>query len=179
MLKYICKRLLLMIPTLLGIIFIVFTVMNLTPGSPGRTILGTAATQEQVDQLNHELGYDRPFLVRFFDYCGDLLQGDMGTSYRTRADFTTELKGRMPTTLKLVNAYREFDAQPVAGGKIAAAKNEIREVLDTINTAFARFLDELFADDVLDISADISALESVLAQDGLTGSEFGMKAGKE
>ena len=49
MLKYICKRLLLMIPTLLGIIFIVFTVMNLTPGSPGRTILGTAATQEQVD----------------------------------------------------------------------------------------------------------------------------------
>ena len=101
MLKYICKRLLLMIPTLLGIIFIVFTVMNLTPGSPGRTILGTAATQEQVDQLNHELGYDRPFLVRFFDYCGDLLQGDMGTSYRTRADFTTELKGRMPTTLKL------------------------------------------------------------------------------
>ena len=85
----------------------------------------------------------------------------------------------LPTTLKLVNAYREFDAQPVAGGKIAAAKNEIREVLDTINTAFARFLDELFADDVLDISADISALESVLAQDGLTGSEFGMKAGKE
>ena len=101
MLKYICKRLLLMIPTLLGIIFIVFTVMEMTPGSPGRTILGTAATQEQVDQLNHELGYDQPFLVRFFDYCGDLLHGDMGTSYRTRTGFTTELAGRMPTTLKL------------------------------------------------------------------------------
>ena len=101
MLKYICKRLLLMIPTLLGIIFIVFTVMEMTPGSPGRTILGTAATQEQVDQLNHELGYDQPFLVRLFDYCGDLLHGDMGTSYRTRTGFTTELAGRMPTTLKL------------------------------------------------------------------------------
>ena len=123
MLKYICKRLLLMIPTLLGIIFIVFTVMNLTPGSPGRTILGTAATQEQVDQLNHELGYDRPFLVRFFDYCGDLLQGDMGTSYRTRADFTTELKGRMPTTLKLGIASFVFSSiLGISLGIISAVK---------------------------------------------------------
>ena len=129
MLKYICKRLLLMIPTLLGIIFIVFTVMNLTPGSPGRTILGTAATQEQVDQLNHELGYDRPFLVRFFDYCGDLLQGDMGTSYRTRADFTTELKGRMPTTLKLGIASFVLSSIPglcylFTGQKFSAACRE-------------------------------------------------------
>ena len=101
MLKYVLKRLLLMIPTLLGVIFIVFTVMNITPSDPGRAILGTAATQEQVDQLNHELGYDQPFLKRFLDYCVDLLQGDMGTSYRTRTPFTTELLGRLPTTLRL------------------------------------------------------------------------------
>ncbi|MDD6188782.1 MAG: ABC transporter permease [Clostridiales bacterium] len=101
MFKYILKRLLIMIPTLLGVIFIVFTIMNLTPGNPGRTILGTMATQEQVDQLNHELGYDKPFFSRFFSYCGGLLQGDFGTSYRTRAPFTTELMGRLPTTIKL------------------------------------------------------------------------------
>jgi peptide/nickel transport system permease protein len=93
-----------MIPILLCVIFIVFTIMNLTPGNPGRTILGTVATQQQVDQLNHELGYDKPFLLRFADYCGSLLKGDMGTSYRTRTSFTTELQGRMPTTLKLGGA---------------------------------------------------------------------------
>jgi peptide/nickel transport system permease protein len=103
-LKYVLKRLLLMIPTLLGVIFIVFTVMNLTPGNPGRTILGTGATQEQVDQLNHELGYDKPFLVRFADYCAGLLKGDLGTSYRTRTSFVKELSGRLPTTLKLGGA---------------------------------------------------------------------------
>lgn len=101
MLKYIFKRLLLMIPTLIGVIFIVFTIMNLTPGDPGRSLLGISATQEQVDQLNHELGYDQPFFTRFFSYCKGLLQGDFGTSYRTRTPFKTELMGRLPTTLKL------------------------------------------------------------------------------
>ena len=101
MLKYLMKRLLFLVPTLLGVILIVFTVMNLTPGDPGRQILGTAATQAQVDQLNHELGYDRPFFVRFFAYCSDLLRGDLGTSYRTRTPFSTELLGRLPNTLWL------------------------------------------------------------------------------
>jgi peptide/nickel transport system permease protein len=82
-------------------IFIVFAVMNLTPGDPGRQILGTGASQEQVDQLNHELGYDRPFFGRFFLYCADLLRGDFGTSYRTRTAFSLELLSRMPNTLRL------------------------------------------------------------------------------
>lgn len=101
MLKYLIKRLLLMIPTLFGVILIVFAVMNLTPGDPGRQILGTGATQEQVDQLNHELGYDKPFFARFFDYCSDLLHGDFGTSYRTRTAFSKELLSRLPNTLRL------------------------------------------------------------------------------
>ena len=175
MLKYICKRLLLMIPTLLGIIFIVFTVMNLTPGSPGRTILGTAATQEQVDQLNHELGYDRPFLVRFFDYCGDLLQGDMGTSYRTRADFTTALKGRMPTTLKLVRAYNDVDPHAARSGAAAQVQQQVARVLATVEEAFGNLLDTLIGHEAVDVSAEISALETVLAQDGLSGG--GLHAG--
>lgn len=99
--KYILKRLLLMIPTIFLVIFLVFTIMNLTPGDPARQILGTSATQKQVDQLNEELGFNRPFFVRFFSYCADLLKGDMGTSYRTRGSFTEELLGRLPTTLKL------------------------------------------------------------------------------
>jgi ABC-type dipeptide/oligopeptide/nickel transport systems, permease components len=90
-----------MIPTLLGVIIIVFTVMNLTPGDPGRQILGIGADQEQVDQLNHELGFDKPFLSRLFSYCSDLMHGDLGTSYRTRTAFSKELLSRLPNTLRL------------------------------------------------------------------------------
>ncbi len=78
----------------------------------------------------------------------------------------------LPTTLKLVNAYCEFDRQPVEGQNIAGTKQEIRDILDTINTAFENLLDGLFADDAMDISTDISALEIMLAQDGLTGRDF-------
>ena len=63
MYKYVIKRLLLTIPVLLGVTFIVFTIMALTPGDPGRLILGQTARQEAVDQLNHELGYDQPFFT--------------------------------------------------------------------------------------------------------------------
>ena len=101
MLKYTIKRLLLIIPTLLGVLFIVFAIMNFTPGNPGRQILGISAKQEQVDQLNHELGFDRPFFSRFFSYIGDLAQGDLGISYRTRQPFADEFFGKLPITLKL------------------------------------------------------------------------------
>jgi len=101
MLKYTIKRLLLIIPTLFGVLFIVFAIMNFTPGDPGRQILGISAKQEAVDQLNHELGYDKPFLPRFGAYISDLLQGDLGVSYKTRQSFTAEFSSRLPVTLKL------------------------------------------------------------------------------
>lgn len=78
----------------------------------------------------------------------------------------------LPTTLKLVKSYREFDKQPVQGENIRKAKSEIAHALDTINTAFANLLDSLFADDAFDISTDISTLEAMLKQEGLTGSDF-------
>lgn len=78
----------------------------------------------------------------------------------------------MPTTLKLVKSYEEFESQPVQGENIIKAKEEIERALDTINTAFENLLDTLFADDALDVSADISTLETMLKQEGLTGSDF-------
>ncbi len=81
----------------------------------------------------------------------------------------------LPTTLKLVQSYQEFDTQPVQGENITQAKTEIAQALDTINAAFANLLDSLFADDALDISTDISALETMLKQEGLTGSDFQKK----
>ena len=75
-------------------------------------------------------------------------------------------------TLKLVNAYRDFEKQPVQGENICKAKEEICTSLDTINTSFENLLDSLFEDDALDISTDISVLHTMLAQEGLTGSDF-------
>lgn len=78
----------------------------------------------------------------------------------------------LPTTLKLVTAYREFDEQAVAGDNITSGKQEIENTLDTINKAFVNLFDSLFAETALDISTDISVLKTVLAQEGLTDSDF-------
>ncbi len=78
----------------------------------------------------------------------------------------------MPTTTKLVKAYEEFEAQPVQGANIQGAKQEIDEMLNTICDAFENMLDGLFADSALDISADISVMETMFRQDGLTKDEI-------
>lgn len=78
----------------------------------------------------------------------------------------------LPTTLKLVNAYKEFDSQTIKGENITSAKIEIEKTLDTINDAFARLLDSLFEDAAMEVSTDISVLNTLLAQEGLTKSDF-------
>ena len=79
----------------------------------------------------------------------------------------------LPTTVKLVTSYREFESQPVQGENILTAKKEILDILDTVNSAFASLLDSLFQNDAIDISADISVLKTMLAQEGLTQKDFG------
>lgn len=78
----------------------------------------------------------------------------------------------LPTTLKLLNAYKEFDYQSVQGENISTAKKEIEITLDTINLAFENLLDSLFEDAAMDISTDISVLQTMLAQEGLTEKDF-------
>ena len=77
-----------------------------------------------------------------------------------------------PMTLKLVHAYKELDEQPVPGENISKTKKEIESTLDTINWAFEKFLDSLFQDMALDISSDISVLNTMLAQEGLSKRDF-------
>jgi 5-bromo-4-chloroindolyl phosphate hydrolysis protein len=74
----------------------------------------------------------------------------------------------LPTTLKLLDAYREFDYQPIKGENISTAKKEIEDTMDTINLAFENLLDDLFQDAAMDVSTDISVLETMLAQEGLS-----------
>lgn len=101
MLQYVFKRILMMIPVLLGISFILFAVMSLTPGDPARIILGEYATEQDVETLREELGLNENFVVRYVDYVGDAVQGDFGQSYRTKLPVGEELMARFPTTLKL------------------------------------------------------------------------------
>jgi len=99
--KYVIKRLLFVIPTILVVTFIVYSIMELTPSSPGRAILGPQATQEQVDMLNADIGYDKPFFTRYINYILNALQGDFGISYKTRRPVFAEIFARFPTTLRL------------------------------------------------------------------------------
>ncbi len=74
----------------------------------------------------------------------------------------------LPTTLKLADTYAKLDHQPIQGQNISSVKREIEETMDTIYDAFENLLDGLFEDVALDISTDISVLETIFAQEGLT-----------
>jgi 5-bromo-4-chloroindolyl phosphate hydrolysis protein len=78
----------------------------------------------------------------------------------------------LPMTLKLVNVYKDLNDQPVQGDNIRNAKNEIEKTMDTINIAFEKLLDDLFEEIALDISTDISVLETLFTQEGLTKNDF-------
>lgn len=101
MLKYAIRRLLAIIPILIGISFIVFSMMNIIPGDPGTLMLGDKATQAQKDMLNEQLGYNRPFAERYWQFLTDAVQGDLGDSYRTRQPVMDEIMVRFPKTLRL------------------------------------------------------------------------------
>ena len=74
----------------------------------------------------------------------------------------------LPTTVKLLDAYEELDRQPVQGENIRNGKQEIEKTLDTLNLAFEKLLDSLFEDTAWDVATDISVLQTMLAQEGLT-----------
>ena len=99
--KYILKRILWMIPVILGISFVLFFILDITPGDPAVMILGEFAPEEQVQALREEMGLNRPFLVRYVDYVWDALHGDFGQSYRTQLPAFDEILSRFPTTLIL------------------------------------------------------------------------------
>ena len=78
----------------------------------------------------------------------------------------------LPMTVKLLNAYADMDAQPVQGETIQASKREIEDTLDTLNLAFEKLLDSVFQDTAMDVSSDISVLQTLLAQEGLVEDEL-------
>ncbi len=93
-----------LIPVMIGISFILYSIMTLTPGDPARMILGDSASAEAVAQLREELGLNKGFLEGYFDYIINALHGDFGVSYRTREPVFKEVFARFPNTLKLASS---------------------------------------------------------------------------
>ena len=102
--KYILKRLLMLLPVLLGVSFIVFAIMDFSPGDPVQLYLGDNYSQEAYDEISEELGLNDPFLVRYFRYVTHAVTGDLGTSYSTKNPVAKEIFARYPATLRLAGA---------------------------------------------------------------------------
>jgi len=100
--KYVLFRLVLLIPIILGVSFVVFSIMALTPSDPARMILGERAEEEAIKQLNEELGFYDPFLVRYARFVKNAVtKFDFGTSYLTKEPVMKEVVDRFPNTLLL------------------------------------------------------------------------------
>lgn len=100
--RFIAKRLLWLIPVILGVTFFVFTIMYITPGDPVRLMLGANATEEAIQETRDELGLNDPFLVQFGRYCKNVfLKFDFSNSYQTKQSVTDQILFRFPYTLRV------------------------------------------------------------------------------
>jgi len=99
--KYILKRLVMMLPVMLGVTFLVFFIISLTPGDPAAMILGQAATEESILALREEMGLNDPLIVQYFTYVKNLVQGDMGISYASGKPVVIDIGSRFPNTFIL------------------------------------------------------------------------------
>ena len=99
--KFVLKRLLAMIPVILGITFIIYTILELSPGDPAVAILGETATEADLNALRLKMGLNDPYIVRYFKYILNAVQGNFGISYRTGLSVVDELMARLPYTFIL------------------------------------------------------------------------------
>lgn len=99
--KYIVKRVLMIIPMMLAVTFIVFSLVSLSKVNPGRMKLGAEATEEQVAEVNAKYGLDKPFLVRYFNFVAGAVQGNFGDSWYYDQPVTQFIAARWPYTIKL------------------------------------------------------------------------------
>lgn len=102
--KYIMRRLLLLIPVILGATFLVFTIMHFTPGDAAQLILGERAPVEEVEALREEMGLNDSLPVQYIRYISKAVQGDFGRSYFSNRSVFKEVFSRFPATLKLTAA---------------------------------------------------------------------------
>ncbi|MBW2479050.1 MAG: ABC transporter permease [Deltaproteobacteria bacterium] len=101
MLAYIIRRLMIMIPTLLGVSIIVFLMLHLTPGDPAELLMGERASEEALQEIREHLGLNKPLYVQYGMFLKQLMQGDLGETIWTRQKVWIEVKQRFPATIEL------------------------------------------------------------------------------
>jgi peptide/nickel transport system permease protein len=101
MTQYIIRRLLQMIPITLGILTLIFSLIHLIPGDPAMQIAGEGARPEDIQAIRQALGLDQPLWKQYIAYITNLLQGDLGTSFRTNQSVADEIAARYPATIQL------------------------------------------------------------------------------
>ena len=101
---YILKRVVQLVPVLLGITILTFAMTHLVPGDPVAIMLGTQASGDDVERIRDQMGLDRPLIIQYFDFLWNALQGDLGTSIRSRQPVLSEIWLYLPSTLKLTAA---------------------------------------------------------------------------
>ncbi|MBM7704440.1 ABC transporter permease [Metabacillus iocasae] len=99
--SYIIRRVLMLVPVLLGLSLVVFFMIRAIPGNPAQVILGQLATKDAIETLTKELGLDQPWYVQYFNYLGGLLTGDLGESLRTKTPISEEIWPYLAATIEL------------------------------------------------------------------------------
>jgi peptide/nickel transport system permease protein len=108
MLKFVVRRLLLLVPILLGLSILLFLWIRALPGGPAESLLGERATPEAIEQVERAYGLDRPIYVQYLKYLQNLASGDLGTSIASRRPVTEEIGRRFPATIELALAAMIF-----------------------------------------------------------------------
>jgi len=122
MISLLIRRILLLVPILFGVSVVVFGMVHLTPGDPVQIMLGTDASPVQAQTLRHELGLDRPLLLQYRLFVGNILHGNLGESIVSRRPVTQEVADRLSATLELTAAAMAISViLGVSVGTIAAA----------------------------------------------------------
>jgi ABC-type dipeptide/oligopeptide/nickel transport system permease component len=138
MLIFVVRRLLLTIPVLLGVLFVVMLTMDLIPGDPVQLMLGDAASKENVARFREHLGLDRPLVVRYVRYLGQVMTGDLGRSIQQNRPVVDELGDAWPATLQLtVVALLLAAVVGVATGIVSAVwPNSLFDALSRLSSLF-------------------------------------------
>jgi peptide/nickel transport system permease protein len=108
MLRFVVRRLLLLVPILLGLSILVFLWIRALPGGPAQALLGERATEESIEEIEEIYGLDRPIHEQYFAYLGTVVRFDLGTSIRSRRPVAEEIRRRFPATIELALAAMFF-----------------------------------------------------------------------
>jgi peptide/nickel transport system permease protein len=133
--RYALRRLLLIIPVLLGVAFVVFVILSLAPGDPAVSILGDKASEEDLAAMREKLGLNKPIPVRFLNYVANALRGDWGTSYKNQLPVMRQVLDRFPNTLMIATGAIAFALVFGIPAGIISAKRQYSLLDNTVMVA--------------------------------------------